>query len=93
MPMQDWKTLQAFTRARTANARERRAMLACSAFNEQHPVGSSVRYWPGARAGAGRESVTRTAATLVSGQPVVWVTGHSSCIALTHIEVLAQRAA
>jgi hypothetical protein len=94
MPMQDWTThLQAFTRARTAGARLRHATLACSAFNAQHRVGVPVRYWPGVRAGDGPKSTTRTQASILNGEPVVWVTGHAGCIALTHIEVLAQRAA
>lgn len=55
-------------------------------FNEQHPVGTPVRYWPGIRSGEGRQSVTRTPAWLVSGKPCVSVEGYPGGIALTHIE-------
>lgn len=56
-------------------------------FNETTPAGSPVLYWPGARIGEGRPSTTRSRAQLLSGHtPVVWVEGHSGCIALTHID-------
>jgi hypothetical protein len=58
-------------------------------FNEAHPVGTPVLYWPGAREGAwpGRESVTRSQARLLCGTPCVWVEGYPGGIALTHVEV------
>lgn len=56
-------------------------------FNRTTPVGSPVRYWTGARTGEGRVSVTRSTAQILSGHtPVVWVDGHSGCIALTHVD-------
>lgn len=55
-------------------------------FNEAHPVGTPVRYWPGVREGDGIESVTRTPAWLLgSGHAVVSVEGYAGGIALTHI--------
>ncbi|MDH2424798.1 hypothetical protein [Sphaerisporangium sp. TRM90804] len=57
------------------------------AWNATVPEGTPVRYWPGRREGDGRSGRTRSAARLLGGHtPVVWVTGHSSCIALTHVE-------
>jgi hypothetical protein len=56
-------------------------------FNEQHPIGTPVRYWPAIRSGEGRESVTRTPARLVCGAPCVSVEGYPGAIALTHVEV------
>jgi hypothetical protein len=53
-----------------------------------YPVGTPVRYWPGVRAGEGRESVTRTPAWLVGGHTTcVSVDGYPGGIALTHVEV------
>lgn len=56
-------------------------------FNDRYPVGTPVEYWPGVREGVGRRSRTRSEAQLLSGHTaVVWVEGHGSCIALTHIQ-------
>jgi hypothetical protein len=61
--------------------------LAVETFNRTTPIGSPVRYWTGARVGGGRVSVTRSEAQILSGHtPVVWVEGHSGCIALTHVD-------
>lgn len=58
-------------------------------FNERFPVGTPVRYWPGARHGKGCESKTRTKAQLLGGHTsVVWVEGFPACLALSHIETL-----
>lgn len=57
------------------------------AWNDKHPVGTRVLYWMGRREGTGYESRTSTRAQLLSGHTaVVWVEGHSACIALSHIE-------
>ena len=56
-------------------------------FNAQHPVGTAVRYWRGVRAGEGVLSATRSPAALLGGHTaVVWVEGHTACLALTHVE-------
>jgi hypothetical protein len=56
-------------------------------FNRANMVGAHVQYWTGVREGRGKFSTTRTVAQLLSGHtPVVWVAGHSACIALTHVE-------
>lgn len=71
-------------------ARIAEAQRVVDAFNAAHPVGTPVRYWPGVREGAGIESRTRSAAQRLGGsegeQPVVWVDGCRSCIALSHVE-------
>lgn len=57
-----------------------------AAFNEANPVGTPVRFWPGARVGDGRPSKTRgNAWVMPSGDPVVLVDGYAGGIALTHV--------
>lgn len=64
---------------------------AADRFNDRHPVGTPVRYWPGARLGEGRESKTRTPAWLVGGHTAcVSVEGYPGGIALTHVDVVKQ---
>lgn len=58
-------------------------------FNENHPVGSLVYYWPGARKGPGRLSKTRTEAQLLGGHTaVVWVDDYIGCMPLSSVEVI-----
>jgi hypothetical protein len=58
-------------------------------FNRLFPVGTRVRYWKGAREGRGKESVTRSEASVLSGHTaVVWLEGVSGAIALSHVEPL-----
>jgi len=62
-------------------------------FNQENPIGTPVRYWTGVREGEGQTGVTRTAAHLLGGHtPVVWVTGHPACIALTHVQPMERAA-
>lgn len=84
-----------------ADIRAREAQDAVDGFNRDHPVGTPVAYWPGARyvtfpgrrgrgrvtALPGRPSRTRTPAWLVCGRPCVSVEGYPGGIALTHVEV------
>jgi hypothetical protein len=61
------------------------------AWNLTYPVSQAIRYWTGAREGAGRTGRTRTAATLLEGHTaVVWVTGHAACVALTHVDPIPE---
>lgn len=56
-------------------------------WNRQHPVGTSVRYWTGAKEGPGKLSTTRAPAELLSGHTaVVWIEGEAGCVALSHVE-------
>ena len=66
------------------------ARATVAAWNEKHPVGTPVRHWTWLRGvGPGVESRTRSTAQMLGGhRPVVWVEGHASCIALTHVEVI-----
>lgn len=63
-------------------------------FNARYPVGTPVVAYPGFRpevdpTATRIETTTRSRATLLSGHTdVVWVHGHSACIALTHIDVI-----
>lgn len=65
------------------------AVAAVAKFNTEVPVGSPIVFWPGVRAGAGRESVTRSRAWVLGGHSaVVMVAGYAGGIALTHVVVL-----
>ncbi|MGW8679563.1 hypothetical protein ACWGNN_00590 [Streptomyces sp. NPDC055817] len=60
-------------------------------FNDHYPVGTPVNAYPGCRPEDGHgtriETVTRSRATVLGGHTaVVWVEGHSACIALSHID-------
>lgn len=53
------------------------------------PLGTPVLFWPGARVGEGRRSITRTPIWKVgAGTEVVSVEGYPGGIALTHIQTL-----
>ncbi|MFF2475142.1 hypothetical protein [Streptomyces sp. NPDC058066] len=61
-------------------------------FNAAYPVGSPVTAYPGCRPEDGDderiETVTRSRASVLGGHTaVVWVAGHSACIALSHIDI------
>ena len=65
-------------------------------FNELHHVGTRVIAYPGCRQTGGQinsccprlDTRTRTRASVLGGHTaVVWVDGHSACIALTHIDI------
>ncbi|MHA4819451.1 hypothetical protein ACXZ65_34440 [Streptomyces aculeolatus] len=57
-------------------------------WNKQHPVGTPVTAYPGARTGDGLRTHTRApASTLGSGQAVVSVAGYAGDIALDHVDV------
>ena len=62
-------------------------------FNQRYPVGTQVRFWPGARLGEGILALTRTPAWTLKGvdedYPLVSVEGYAGGISLTHIEVTA----
>lgn len=67
--------------------RKQKAEAEAKAFNEQHEVGTEVRYWTGLREGEGKLSRTRTEASVLGGHTsVVWVEDHGACIALSHVE-------
>ncbi len=69
-----------------------RAAEAAAAFNQKHPQGTPVLFWPGIRLDAPLKSRTRGEAwALPSGEPVVRVQGRAGGIALSHIEVIAVR--
>ncbi|MFD5137483.1 hypothetical protein ACFWMX_14775 [Streptomyces sp. NPDC058378] len=57
------------------------------AWNEQHPVGTPVRVWTGAREGDGTQTRTRFRASVLGDHTaVVWVDGEGSCISLSHVD-------
>jgi hypothetical protein len=63
-------------------------------FNSRHPVGTPVFAYPGARPEDYPQATrlvtkTRSRASVLGGHTdVVWVDGHSACIALTHVDVV-----
>lgn len=62
---------------------------AAAEFNGTNPVGTPVRFWPGAREGVGRESVTSSPAWVMGGHSaMVSVHDYPGGIALTHVEVV-----
>lgn len=57
-------------------------------WNEEHEVGTPVRYWTGFREGDGEIGRTTCAAYLLGGHtPVVMIDTASGCIGLTHVEM------
>jgi hypothetical protein len=58
-------------------------------FNRLHKVGDPVVYWTMLREGDGVRSRTRSVARVMCNTAVVWVEGHSACIALSHVEPVA----
>lgn len=58
-------------------------------FNHMHPIGTPVEYWRGRREGPGAMGETRSEAQLMGDSAVVWITGVSGCIALTHVRVVS----
>ncbi|MGW1160429.1 hypothetical protein ACWD48_19855 [Streptomyces sp. NPDC002519] len=73
-----------------------REAAAVDAWNAAHPAGTPVIAYPGCRPefdGNATRIVTstRSKATVLGGHTaVVWVHGHSACIALSHIDVRTQ---
>ncbi|WP_442803603.1 hypothetical protein OG411_29730 [Streptomyces pseudogriseolus] len=61
-------------------------------FNARYPVGTPVLAYPGCRPEDDRNATrlvtrTRSKATVLGGHTdVVWVDGHSACIALSHVD-------
>ncbi|MFF1709249.1 hypothetical protein [Streptomyces sp. NPDC058268] len=62
-------------------------------WNAAHPIGTPVSAYPGARPEDDRnderlDTATRSKAQVLGGHTaVVWVDGHSACIALSHIDI------
>lgn len=72
---------------------EHTAAVKVTAWNEAHPIGTPVRYWPGVKTGDGLVSRTRSAAWTLSmslgeAAAVVLVEDCAGCIWLAHIEVI-----
>lgn len=82
-----------------APAPEGRRPLTAAEFNARYPVGTPVVAYPGARPEDFPDDPrivtrTRSKATVLGGHTdVVWVDGHSACIALTHVDVDESRLA
>lgn len=73
--------------------REQSPQAAADEWNDAHPIGTPVWYWPGLREDGieAEHSTTRTAASVLGGHTaVVWVEGRGDCIALTHVEASEQ---
>jgi hypothetical protein len=71
------------------------AVTEAAAFNNANPVGTLVNYWRGARNGfkpSGQGRTENRAMVLSGHTAVVWITGCSGCIALTHVQVVGEPA-
>ncbi len=70
----------------------KRQQAAVDAWNAKHPIGTSVKYWRGARGRAEAASEVgpmSSPAELLGGHtPVVWIEGCSGAIALSHVEAI-----
>lgn len=65
----------------------RQLQAACDAFNAAHKVGDTITVFSVLIGENPKQVQTRSAAQILSGHTaVVYVTGGSGCIALTHIE-------
>lgn len=68
-------------------------VVEAEAWNLAHPIGTPVIAYPGLRPEDDTKAerivtTTRSKATVLGGHTaVVWVHGHSACIALSHIDV------
>ncbi|MBY6244080.1 hypothetical protein [Methylosinus sp. Sm6] len=62
-------------------------MTACERFNVAHPIGSSIKVYPGVIGDRCVEvTIIEPGAYVLGGHtPVVQVTGGHGCIALTHV--------
>lgn len=59
------------------------------AWNREHDVGVTVKYWKGLKRGdASGMGVTRSEAYVVGNTASVLIDGVSGCIALSHVEVI-----
>lgn len=73
--------------ATRAELKTRKVQDECDLFNQNYPLGTSVRYWKGYKEGdPSGYGVTRTEAQLLSGRAVVWIEGCVGSIALSHVE-------
>ncbi|MFD4572066.1 hypothetical protein ACFWNK_01955 [Streptomyces sp. NPDC058417] len=64
-------------------------------WNARYPIGTPVTAYPGVRPEDGDDerldTRTRSEAQVLGGHTaVVWVDGHSACIALTHVDPAAR---
>lgn len=81
------------TTARSVLRDRKREAEAAELWNRLHPVGTPVVAYPGFRPEVDRNATrivtsTRSKATVLGGHTaVVWVHGHSACIALSHVDV------
>lgn len=61
-------------------------------FNERHPIGTEVDYWPVRLADEPVRSRTRSVAFIFDGHtPVVFVNDQSIAIALSHVRPVGKR--
>lgn len=62
-------------------------------WNQKHTTPTPVRYWPGVKEGKGKLGITRGKAELLGGHTaVVWIQGVAGCVALSHVQAIAEGA-
>jgi hypothetical protein len=80
----------------TPAKRKRMAEKLVKEWNQKHPPGTRVRYWPGARHGDGTPGKTIGEAYVLEGHTAVIGceaddgTGGHGCLALTHVDPISQ---
>lgn len=74
--------------ATRAELKTRKVQDECELFNQNYPLGTSVRYWKGEKFGPPSGwGATRSEAQPLSGHTaVVWIEGCVGCVALSHVE-------
>lgn len=70
--------------------RQAAAERAVAEWNAKHPVGTLVKYWPGVRQGEGKQGRTRSEASILCGEPCVWIEGARGGVSLSHVEPIVE---
>lgn len=65
-----------------------KAKRAVASWNRKNPIGTEVSFEEFLGGGETHRSKTRTAATLMSHEAVVWIEAQGSCVLLTHCTVI-----
>lgn len=55
-------------------------------WNESHDIGQTVKYWPRTRRDEPKTGKTKSNAAIMCNTAVVFIEGHSGCIALSHVQ-------
>lgn len=67
---------------------ETQAKAACFDWNNKHPVGTMVSFEEVVGRGETHRSMTRSPASVMSCEAVIWIEAQSSCVSLDHCTVV-----